>query len=454
VNFSRALLCCLGCCFASLLVSCSDKPRPVSALGEAYAGPSTLNLRSELALKSPVSATVKHGDKLAIVEYRRRLVKVRTAQGAEGWTDMRQLLTPEQMAALRGMSLDAARAQSQGQATVFESLNMHTEPSRTSPSFGQIPENGKVDVIGHKLTPRVQKDDGPAPVQVKPAPIRKKPKPSAATAKLKPPPRPPAPKLPENWAALSVTKSEPAPAPGASPAAAPGAATSTPAASASAASASAASASAASAPVASRPAASAPAPAAPAPPPEVPMDDWNLVRTADGKVGWVLTRPLSMAIPDEVAQYAEGHRITSYFPLGQVHDDGQVKNNWLWTTIAKGGQPYEFDSFRVFVWSLRHHRYETAYIERNIVGHYPVRVIDSGPLPSFSVVLEGVDGHLYRKTYSFDSYRIRMVNRELYDPAAKPDTNTRIASNTPPPGSEAKSSWYAQLKDRFHRLFR
>ena len=40
------------------------------------------------------------------------------------------------------------------------------------------------------------------------------------------------------------------------------------------------------------------------------MDDWNLVRTLDGKVGWVLTRPLSMAIPDEVAQYAEGHRIT------------------------------------------------------------------------------------------------------------------------------------------------
>ncbi len=54
---------------------------------------------------------------------------------------------------------------------------MHTEPSRTSPSFGQIPENGKVDVIGHKLTPRVQHDDVSMPVPVKPAPIRKKPKP-------------------------------------------------------------------------------------------------------------------------------------------------------------------------------------------------------------------------------------------------------------------------------------
>ena len=184
------------------------------------------------------------------------------------------------------------------------------------------------------------------------------------------------------------------------------------------------------------------------------MDDWNLVRTSDGKVGWVLTRPLSMAIPDEVAQYAEGHRITSYFPLGQVHDDDLVKNNWLWTTIIKGGQPYEFDSFRVFVWSLRHHRYETAYIERNVVGHYPVQVINAGALPSFSVVVEGEDGHLYRKTYSFDSYRIHLVSRELYDPAAKTDAPKLASNGSTSVQPVAKDSWYAQLKERVHRLFR
>jgi len=183
------------------------------------------------------------------------------------------------------------------------------------------------------------------------------------------------------------------------------------------------------------------------------MDDWNLVRSQDGKVGWVLTRPLSMAIPDDVAQYAEGHRITSYFSLGQVRDGDSVKNNWLWTTITKGGQPYEFDSFRVFVWSLRHHRYETAYIERNVVGHYPVQVKNAGDQPSFSVIVEGVDGHLYRKTYSFDSYRIHMANREVYDPAAKPDA-PKLASNTPGGQSEEKSSWYAKLKARVHRLWR
>jgi hypothetical protein len=160
-----------------------------------------------------------------------------------------------------------------------------------------------------------------------------------------------------------------------------------------------------------------------------------------------------MAIPDEVAQYAEGHRITSYFPLTQVHDGDQVKNDWLWTTINKGDQPYEFDSFRVFVWSLRHHRYETAFIERNIVGHYPVQVNSAAADPSFSVVVEGEDGHWYRKTYAFDSYRIHMVNRELYDPAAKPQAPSLAANTASAPG-EAKASWYAKLKSRVHRLFR
>ena len=411
MTLTRAVLC---VCFVALLISCSDKPRPVASIGDAYVGPSTLNLRQELALKSAIAATVKHGDKLAIVEYRHRLVKVRTERGVEGWTDLRQLLTPEQMAVLRDMAANASRSQSQGQATVFESLNMHTEPSRTSPSFGQIPENAKVDVIGHKLMPRVQRDEV-LQAPVKPPAVRKKPKAKATQTRIGPPPRPPAPKPPSNWLALSQPKPEPEPLPAATPA---------------------------------------PAPSAIAPPVEIPMDDWNLVRTQDGKVGWVLTRPLSMAIPDDVAQYAEGHRITSYFPLGQVRDGDSVKNNWLWTTITKGGQPYEFDSFRVFVWSLKHHRYETAYIERNVVGHYPVRVTNAGSEPSFSVVVEGVDGHLYRKTYSFDSYRIRMVNRELYDPGAKTDA-PRLASNArSAEPADGKLSWYAKLKDRVHRVFR
>ena len=398
---------CFGLAF---LVSCSNQPAPVASLGDAYVGPSTLNLRSELPTKSAVAATVKHGDKVEILEYRHRLVKVRTGAGVEGWTDMRQLLTPAQMDGLRQAAESAAHYPSQGTATVFESLNVHIEPNRTSPSFWQIPENGKVDVIGHKLAPRSQKEIF-TPEPVKRAPVRKKAKTQATQPKLPPPPAPPGPKPPDNWVALSVPNRQ-----------------------------------------SLEPAQPEPPKPEPAPAPAVPMDDWSLVRAADGKVGWVLTRPLNMAIPDEVAQYAEGHRITSYVALGQTRDHGEVKNNWLWTTITKGLEPYEFDSFRVFVWSEKHHRYETAYIERNIVGHFPVQADNSGSVPRFSVVLEGNDGRLYRKTYSFEGFRIRMVSREPYQET--PLLEMPKAASLPASPPVQKRSWSARVKDRLHRLFR
>ena len=397
------------CLLLSLVISCSNPTPPAPSIGEAYAGPTTLTLRRELALKSPASATVKHGEKLEILEYKHRLVRVRTAQGAEGWTDMRQLLTPEQMASLRRIAESAAHLPSQGAATVYESLNMHTEPVRTSPSFWQIPENGKVDVIAHRLAPRNAAPSAAAtPAVVRPAPVRKKPKEKPEQTRIGPPPRPKPPKAPDNWLALSVPKLEPQ-APPEPPKAAPV---------------------------------------------RGPMDDWSLVRTPDGKVGWVLTRPLSMAIPDEVAQYAEGHRITSYFPLGKIEDDETVKNNWLWTTIAKGSEPYEFDSFRVFVWSRKHHRYETAYIERNIFGHYPIEVRNQGDDPSFSLFVEREGGGYYRKTYSFEGFRVHLANKEEFSDLPQLDITKPPANAPSQQSAPAPRSWIARLKDRAHRLFR
>ncbi len=181
------------------------------------------------------------------------------------------------------------------------------------------------------------------------------------------------------------------------------------------------------------------------------MDDWYLVRTKEGKAGWVLARMVSMGIPDEVAQYAEGHRITSYFPLGKVDDDGTIKQNWLWTTINKGGEEYEYDSFRVFVWSRRHHRYETAYIQRNVEGHFPTEVNSSGENPSFTLLLDE-DGKLYRKTYIFNGYRVQLVKSEPADAAnAGAQPATSVASNGQAPA--AKQSWFASMKSRIAHLF-
>ena len=247
-------------------------------------------------------------------------MKVRTARGDEGWTEDYLLLSAAEIAALKQVERRALTMPSQGAASTYELLNVHTEPNRFSPSFLQIKEGEKVDVLAHVSAPRTPPErKALIPPRPRLAPARKHAERSirCRPCLLLPPPK--------NWKELSRTPPEVAQE------------------------------------IAADRAAHAP-----------PNDDWSLVRNSQGESGWVLTRRLYMAIPDEVAQYAEGHRITSYFPLTDVQDGDTVKHNWLWTTSAGGDHPYDFDSYRVFTWSLRRHRYETAFIQRNVEGYFPV----------------------------------------------------------------------------------
>jgi len=368
------------------LTACMGPDRePV--IGEAYVGPATLNLRQELAPKSPVSASVKHGEKLHVLSSRRRFIKVRTQDDKEGWVDGYALLTTQQMEDLRMLAERAQQLPSQGMASVYDVLNMHTDPSRQSPSFYQIPEKGQVDIIGHRVAPRGRTATVPAvAVSIKsieqPAIPRKK-KRKEAASKIAAPPPPAAPKPPANWMELSEVGTPPEPdmATPAPPVAKPTS-------------------------ILSRPQ-----------PTEAErantLEDWSLVRTHDGRVGWALSRYLVMSIPDEVAQYAEGHRITTYFSLGEVRDRERdlVRHNWLWTTIKNRAESYQFDQLRVFTWNARRHRYETAYRETGIRGYYPVQARTS-PSPEFTVIVEEGPGQYFKKTYAFNGYQVRMVSKE------------------------------------------
>lgn len=158
----------------------------------------------------------------------------------------------------------------------------------------------------------------------------------------------------------------------------------------------------------------------------VVMEDWTLVRTKDKQVGWVLSRNLEMSIPDEVAQYAEGKRITSYFDLGSVQDEEKgVRHNWLWTTAAEL-EPYDFDSWRVFLWNRRHHRFETSYRQRDLEGYFPVHVDPADPNAfdrTFEIITKDDDGQLRRRKYSFDGTRVHLTATENYYPGEGAESN-------------------------------
>jgi len=357
--------------FAVLLASgCSNNQPRETVLAEAYVGPSALRLRQDLASPTADGAVLKHGERVEIIGRRRIFVRVRTARNERGWVLMRQLLSPRQMEDLNRLAERAAPMWSHGVATVYDPLNVHTEPNRQAPSFYQIQPGEHVDVVAQRVEPRgPYQNPALLPPPARPAP--KRPRRDSEKLLL---PMPPAPKPPADW--LQLSRATPAE-------------------------------------LAER-----------RPPKPVPVDTWALVRLPNRRAGWVLAKALRMEIPDEVAQYSEGHRITSYFSVGQVRSGDQVKHNWLWTTISPGDHPWDFDSFRYFVWNVRKRRYETAYVERKLRGYFPVRVhpveVAVGgrkqTWPGFSVVVEEADGLRYRKTYAYQVYLVRLVSRTPWQP--------------------------------------
>ena len=61
----------------------------------------------------------------------------------------------------------------------------------------------------------------------------------------------------------------------------------------------------------------------------------------------------------------------NYMAVGWVKSNPKTQQV---TFLIESMEPLEddFESFRVFIWSLKRHRYETAYIERNLKGYSPV----------------------------------------------------------------------------------
>lgn len=159
-----------------------------------------------------------------------------------------------------------------------------------------------------------------------------------------------------------------------------------------------------------------PQPSTPQPSP-TGVDDWYLVRTANGQPGWVLATGVYSGIPDEIQQYAEGHRIVAYLALGKVKtSSGTQKTTWIWTQAEQVKQTHDFSLVRVFQWNQRMNRYQTLRLERGFKGYLPVVLIPEvsskrGTGPGFSFTVEH-NRKKTRRTYLILKSRVYLVKQD------------------------------------------
>jgi hypothetical protein len=93
--------------------------------------------------------------------------------------------------------------------------------------------------------------------------------------------------------------------------------------------------------------------------------------------GWVVARFVSLDLPDPVREGAESANIRAlaWFELNRVTDaEGDHPQYLAAGTRGPEGMPCDFTTLRVYTWNGRKTRYETAFIDNNLCGAFPIRV--------------------------------------------------------------------------------
>jgi 1,2-phenylacetyl-CoA epoxidase PaaB subunit len=359
-----------------LLMAPACKRTAIAKHEYMYVSAPETSLRDRVATMYNKVGTVHSGDRVDVLEKAKRFVRVRTDSGVEGWVEQRSLVTQDVFDGFQKLAQDATDAAVQGHGTTRADLNMHLTPSRDGEHLYQLKEGEKVEILRRATTNK----NAPKPPPPKPAATNAK---AQETGKPQPATSSPTP-------TTTTTATTPATSP----------ATSSPAKTAVSGGKSADN-------------------TKEAEPPKPVMEDWYLVRSSSGKVGWVLLRMIDLDVPLDVAQYAEGQRIVGYFVLNTVQEniDGEEKQEPQYLVLLnmpKDGLAWDYNQIRVFTRNRNKHRYETAYRERDMEGYLPVKTGHAvfekeGDLPTFTIRKMNADGQIVESTYKMNGPIVRRV---------------------------------------------
>jgi len=300
-----------------------------------YLSARQMYLHDRVAAVSNRVAQVTNGQKLDVLEHGRRFLKVRTEKNEIGWIEERACIDSKTFQAFSDIATRHQKDPVVATGVVRDDIYLHLLPGRDTERFYLLAANAKVQMLVRasvlKTGPGMAQAPRPAP-----PPVTTPGKPAAPPVDPKP-----SVKLPPPAAAVA---GQPEPEP-------------------------------------------------------PPMEDWWLVRDAQGHAGWMLAGRLDTDVPDEIGIYAEGQRVVGVYVLNKIIDsEASTPNHEVPQYLAllsppKSGLPFDFDQVRVFTWSVKRHRYETAFRMHPIQGYLPVKVeiqaAPGGSLPTFSFQVAG-----------------------------------------------------------------
>ena len=113
-------------------------------------------------------------------------------------------------------------------------------------------------------------------------------------------------------------------------------------------------------------------------------EDWWLVRADVKNVGtvsgWVLGRIIALDLPEPLPEYqsSEAYTVVAWFEINRANDplSSGYRPEYLvaGTRDSQNSGGCDFTLARVYTWSAKRHRYETAFMDSRLCGKLPIDV--------------------------------------------------------------------------------